>query len=233
MNRATHAIIMAAGQGERMRPVTETTPKPLVPVLGTRMIDTILSALHQNGIFDIYVVVGFHKEQFSSLPTEYPGVRLIENPDWSRANNISSLYYARERLGDCVILDGDQLIRDPEILRPEFQKSCYCCQWTDQPTTEWVLAVEDGLITGCSRTGGHRGWALRSVSFWSMEDGLRLRDQLEQAYTTEARHDLYWDDVALFVHPADYRLGIRPIPRDSLTEIDSYEELCQIDPGYR
>ena len=115
---------MAAGMGNRMRPVTETTPKPLVTVKGRRMIDTIIQALHQNGIYEIYVVVGYLKERFGSLPEEYPGLTIVENPDYLTANNISSLYYARAHLGSCVILDGDQLVEDPEILMPEFSRSC-------------------------------------------------------------------------------------------------------------
>ena len=49
---------MAAGVGKRMRPVTLQTPKPLVKVNGIRMIDTVIRGLHDNGIFEIYVVVG-------------------------------------------------------------------------------------------------------------------------------------------------------------------------------
>ena len=52
------AIIMAAGKGERLRPITAKVPKPLVMVNGKRMIDTIIQALHQNDIYEIYVVVG-------------------------------------------------------------------------------------------------------------------------------------------------------------------------------
>ena len=76
MNRAKRAVIMAAGLGNRMRPVTNTTPKPLVRVGGKRMIDTILSALHENGIWEIYVVVGHLKEAFAELPEENPGLTL-------------------------------------------------------------------------------------------------------------------------------------------------------------
>lgn len=58
------AIIMAAGIGQRLRPVTLATPKPLVSVNGVRMIDTIVTALHKNKIHEIYIVVGYLKEQF-------------------------------------------------------------------------------------------------------------------------------------------------------------------------
>ena len=58
MHKVKRAIIMAAGIGQRMRPVTLKTPKPLVRVNGIRMIDTAIQSLHRQGIFEIYVVVG-------------------------------------------------------------------------------------------------------------------------------------------------------------------------------
>lgn len=80
MHKVERAIILAAGIGKRMNPVTLKTPKPLVKVNGVRMIDTIIKALYDNGITEIYIVVGYLKEQFSEVLKEYQGITLIENP---------------------------------------------------------------------------------------------------------------------------------------------------------
>ena len=232
MHTVKRAIIMAAGKGERMRPLTLNTPKPLIRVNGKRMIDSVIHALHQNDIIEIYIVVGYKKDLFACLEAEYPGLKLIENPDYDCCNNISSLYYTREHLSDCMILDGDQLIRNPAILNPEFEKSGYNAVWTDQETDEWLLTVKDGMITRCSRTGGKGGWQLYSISRWSAEDGAKLRRHLELEYAEKKNTGVYWDDVPLFCHPEEYELGVREMNRDDVVEIDTLEELAAEDPNY-
>lgn len=232
-NHVRRAIIMAAGTGNRMHPVTLHTPKPLIRINGERMIDSVIKALHANGIEEIYVVTGYLKEQFRDLPEQYPGLSLIENPYYDTCNNIASLYVAREHLGDCMILDGDQIVYNPRILNPEFTLSGYSCVYTDEPTDEWLMEVKDGIVTSCSRTGGSHGWQLFSVSRWTKEDGMKLKAHLEEEFEIKKNRQIYWDDVAMFCHPEDYTLGIYPMNREDLIEIDSFEELTHIAPEYK
>lgn len=233
MHKAERAIIMAAGFGSRLAPFTEHTPKPLLKVNGVPMIETSIRLLERQGIHEIYVVVGYMKERYSYLTEKYPSVRLVENPLYAEANNISSLYAAREFLENVVILDGDQVIGNPDVLRPKFSRSGYCCSWCGGETDEWLLQLENGIVTSCSRTGGSGGWQLYSVSFWSEEDGRRLRRDLEAAFAERGIRDVYWDDVALNLYPRHYSLGIREVRPGDITEIDTVEELIAADPSYR
>lgn len=233
MHCVKRAIIMAAGTGSRMRPVTLQTPKPLVRVNGVRMIDTVIRGLHANGIREIYVVTGYLHRQFASLEQAYPGLKLVYNPHYAVCNNISSLYAVREHLEDVIILDGDQIIYEPSVLAPEFERSGYNAVFTEEPTGEWLMQVENGIVTSCSRTGGSRGWKLYSISRWSAADGKKLKAHLELEFAQKQNRGIYWDDVAMFCHPEDYTLGIRPMQEGDIVEIDSLEELAQADPSYR
>ena len=233
MHTIKRAIIMAAGTGSRMNPITLKTPKPLVKVNGVRMIDTVIQALHFNNINEIYIVVGYLKEKFEQLKSDYPNITLIENPYYSTCNNISSLYVARNYIEDAIILDGDQLIYNPTILTPQFERSGYNCIWTEQETDEWLLTVKDNIVQSCSRTGGKRGWQLYSVSRWTSEDGNRLKKHLEIEFDQKKNRQIYWDDVALFCYPTEYKLGIREMKTGDIIEIDNLSELATIDTSYK
>lgn len=233
MHTVKRAIIMAAGKGTRMRPVTLTTPKPLVKINGRRMIDTVIEALHKNGITEIYIVVGYLKEQFAVLTKEYNNITLIENPYYDTCNNISSLYVARNFIEDSIILDGDQIIYNEEILTPEFERSGYNAVWTDGETDEWLMTVENGIVTSCSRTGGKNGWQLYSISRWSEEDGKKIKKHLELEFKEKNNRQIYWDDVAMFCHAEEYKLGISPMKSSDVIEIDNLDELIALDPSYK
>lgn len=236
MSMETHhvkrAIVVAAGIGKRMRPLTLEMPKPLVKVNGVRMIDTVVDALLANGIEEIHVVVGYLREQFDAWARERGGINLIENPYYDSCNNISSLYVAHEHLRDCIILDGDQMVYEPSVLSPAFTRSGYNAVWCKGETDEWLMEVKDGVVQSCSRTGGAHGWQLYSVSRWTAEDGERLQMLLEKEFESGNRQ-IYWDDVAMFCYPEQFELGIREMQRGDIVEIDSIEELAALDPTYR
>lgn len=232
MSKVKRAIIMAAGYGTRLRPITLSTPKPLIKVNGIRMIESVIEALLKNDIREIYVVTGYLAEKFDFLGEKYPEVTLIYNSYYSKYNNISSLYVARDHLKDVIILDGDQIIKNDKILDPNFEKSGYNCVWSEGYTDEWLLQVEKNTIVSCSRNGGEKGWRLYSISRWNQEDGQKLKADLEYQFEVEKNYDIYWDDVALFCSPQNYDLGIREMNLDDVIEIDTIDELRLVDKSY-
>ena len=232
-HKVNRALIMAAGIGKRMRPLTLSAPKPLIEVNGIRMIDTIIDGLLANGIEDIHIVTGYMADSFKVLLTKFPMLRFVNNPDYDKCNNISSLYYARNLLDtDVIITDADQIVKNKDILSPSFERSGYNATEVSAHTDEWVMTVDNGIVKSCSRNGGDRGWQLYSISRWCREDAVRLKKFVELEYEVNKRHDVYWDDIPMFIHFDSFEIGIRAMNREDLLEIDSFEELASIDSRY-
>ena len=74
------AVLLAAGFGSRLVPITLNTPKPLIHVNGKRLIDSLLDALLAAGITDITIVRGYLGDQFDVLLKKYPMLKFIDNP---------------------------------------------------------------------------------------------------------------------------------------------------------
>ena len=204
------AVILAAGIGEELRPVTFMTPTPLVRVHGRRMIDSLIQDLNKNGIQEIYVVVDYLKEQFAYLETEYQDVKLVENPYYDECDSIASLYCVREHLENAMILDGNQLIYDPVVLSTEFDGSGFNAVRADQGDS----------------------WQLYGISRWTPEDGKKLRRHLEIEFEEKQNSHISWEDIALSIYPKDYALTVREMCPDDVVSIDTLEELAAIESGY-
>lgn len=231
MNRVKRAIILAAGQGTRLKPLTNTTPKPLVIVNGKRIIDTIIEGLFENNINEIYIVVGYKKELFYRLKEKYPSIELINNPYYKKSNNISSLYCARDYLEDCFILDADQLIINKKVLNPKFNKSGYSCALIDEYVNEWFLNIENGMIKDCEKDKINKGWRLYSISRWNKTDGKKLKDFIEIEHNKKP--NIYWDEIPLFLYKDYFELEPYIIDKKDVVEIDTIKELSIINDCYK
>ena len=100
------AIILAAGFGMRMVPINTEMPKGLLEVNGEPLIERIIKQLHEVGIKEIYVVVGFMKEKYEYLIDEY-GVELVVNADYATKNNLHSVKLVKEHLENAYIIPCD------------------------------------------------------------------------------------------------------------------------------
>ena len=233
MHKAERAIIMAAGMGMRLRPVTLELPKPMVRVNGVRMIESVIDGLRSNGIEEIHVVTGYRAEAYDQLREKYPGVDFVHNPYYETRNNISSMFTVREHLHNCICVDGDNLIYNPEILRPEFEYSGYAGIEIHHDTEEWLMVTDENRFVQYSTKGGSRGWQLFGVCHVSEEDGQRIRRRLEEEYLEKKNYEIWWDEIALFLYREEFRFQVHPIQWGDIQEIDSFSELCEIDPSYR
>lgn len=228
--RVRRAVFIAAGFGSRMVPVTLNTPKPLVRVNGTRIIDTLLDAVIAADIPEIIIVRGYLAEQFDQLLYKYPMLKFIENPAYNEANNISSAMCARYLLGNAYVFEADLLLSNPDIIC----KYHYCSNFLGIPvkrSDDWCFDVENGIIKG-QKVGGIDCYQEVGISFWSEMDGAKLSDHIKRTYEMPGGKERYWDQVPFAVFPEAYQVELRECRFEDIVEIDTYRELKAIDKTY-
>ena len=226
------AVLLAAGFGSRLLPVTVNTPKPLARVHGVRIIDRLIDGVIAAGITEIYIVRGYLAEEFDQLLSKYPNVRFIENPLYSQTNNISSAVAACEHFAGAYVFESDLLLENPCLVTPYQYRSNYLGIQVSESDDWRFLADESGRIFDLSKGDANPCWQMVGLSYWAPEDGKRLARDIPAIFEGENGKQIFWDDVAIAHFPDDYDIFVRPCKQEDIVEVDDFEDLQRIDPSY-
>ena len=229
--KTKRAIFIAAGFGSRLRPVTLQIAKPLVRVNGVRIIDTLIDGAMAAGIEEIYVVCGYLGEQFQQLKEKYPSIQLVTNNMYTEANNISSAYLVRDLLRNAYISEADLLLHNQVFDKYVFH-SCYLGIPTDE-TDDWYFKTDDGGVICELGIGSKDCYRMLGISYWDREDGAKLPGHIAETFAMPGGKDEDWCYVPLVSFKQEYQVHVRQCAMDDIEEIDTYDELCAIDPSYK
>lgn len=236
--RVKRAVIIAAGFGSRLVPITLNTPKPLVRVHGKRIIDGLLDAVVAVGIEEIVIVRGYLSEQFDQLLYKYPMIKFVENPFYNEANNISSAMCVRYLLKNAYVFEADLLLYNPKLIKKYQYSSNFLGVPVDR-TDDWCFTTKNGIIQ-TQQVGGELIKKSTSqglyqeigISYWSSQDGARLAEHIEEVYNMPGGKERYWDQVPLIYFKDQYQVEIRECSFEDVVEIDTFRELKEIDKTY-
>ena len=221
-HRPKSAIILAAGFGMRMVPINLNTPKALLEVHGERLIERLIRQLHEAGIRDISVVVGYMKDAFEYLIDEF-GVRLIFNEEYASRNNLKSLDLAVRKISNCYILPADLWCEKNPFAERELYSWYMVGDKTDEDSTVRVNRRGELVKT----EGREDGNAMIGIAYLTGQEAVMLREQVSLLCADPKNDDAFWEE-ALFAEgsPAVYA---RVASGDEVVEINTYEQLRELD----
>ena len=221
------AIILAAGMGTRLRPLTLKTPKPLIPVQGEPMAERQIKFLHEKGIKDIIIVTGYLNESFHYLQEKY-GVKLVHNDKYNEYNNLYTMYLVREYLPNAFVLEGDVYL-NRNILDEKVMESTYFSARKSNFNNEWILKIgADGYLDNIIVGSDDEELIMCGVSYWNQEDGEFLKEKLQQAVEQGGFEQLFWDNLVKDSLD-ELKIKVRELKSDDLFEIDSLDELNELE----
>lgn len=218
------AVILAAGYGLRMVPINMETPKAFLEVGGEALIERVIRQLHQAGITDIHVVVGYMKERFEYLIDDF-GVQLIVNPDYAVKNNLHSLALAAEHLANSYIVPCDLWCAENPFRRRELYSWYMVSARRDEDSS--VRVNRRGELAAVPR--GQGGNAMVGIAYLLEEQAAALRGRMEALCRDRGSAGLFWES-ALY-EKGGMAVSARVMPPGQVVEINTYEQLRELDSG--
>lgn len=226
------AVILAAGLGSRLRPITNEVPKCMVSVNGIRIIDKQIDNLVKYGVKDIYVVSGYKHEVLDAhLKEHYPFVQIVANPRYDQTNNMYSLFLTSDYVKDQeFMLMNSDVYFDASIIQGMLEKtdcSKIACDRSQFLEESMKITVDDkNVINHISKKITEDEHYAVSIDVYriSSADSKELFAEIEDTITNR-KDENSWTEVAL--DKIFHKTNFTPYIIDGRWfEIDNHEDLA-------
>ncbi|MBO0477315.1 NTP transferase domain-containing protein [Vagococcus sp. DIV0080] len=221
-SKVENAIILAAGPGIRMIPINSEESKGLLEINGEKLIERQIMQLHEVGIKDITVVVGYKKESYEYLIDKY-SIQLVVNRDYLIRNNLFSLSLVKNKISNTYIIPCDVWFDSNPFSKSEI------CSWymiSDEIDRESQVKenVKKELVHVKKNESGNK---MIGLAYISKDISMEIKKRLLQFTQYEENDQLFWEEV-LFEN-SKMIVPSKLVPKGTAVEINTYEDLRNLD----
>lgn len=216
------AIILAAGFGMRMVQINIEMPKGLLEVNGEPLIERIINQLHEVGIKEIYIVVGFMKEKYEYLIDEY-GVEIVVNSEYASKNNLHSLKLVKEHLENAYIIPCDIWCDRNPFHQQELYSWYMVSDLVDNESNVRVNRKME-LVAVSESSGGN---AMIGICYLIKEDADAIKKRIEELCKNSQYDNSFWEETLYYKDRMI--VTARVVHSADVVEINTYEQLRDLD----
>ena len=219
-SRPKNAVILAAGYGMRMVPINMEVPKGLLEVDGEPLIERLIKQLHEVCVEEIYVVVGFLKEQYEYLIDEY-NVKLITNAEYAEKNNLYSIKKVERCLGNTYVIPCDLWCLNNPFRKNEFYSWYMVNEIMDEDST---VRVNRKLELVTTNVGGN---AMVGIAYIEKSDADYVKNQIVALSKSKRNDNAFWEET---LWDGDKMITqARIVSSNNIIEINTFEQLRELD----
>ena len=215
-----NAIILAAGYGMRMVPINTEVSKGLIEVDGEPLVERLIKQLHEAGIYEIYVVVGFLKEHYEYLIDEYQ-VKLVVNSQYKEKNNLYSLKKVEKYFGNSYIVPCDLWCAINPFRKNEFYSWYMVNEIMDENST---VRVNRKMELVASSNGGN---GMVGISYIAKPEAGYIKERMAEFITQKEYDNAFWEEC---LWDEDKMIvQARVVSSSEVIEINTFEQLRDLD----
>lgn len=232
------AIIIAAGKGTRLFPLTKNTPKSLIEVgNGITMLESQLHSLKENGIKDVTIIVGYKAEQIEAKIKKYANdfnINTVYNPFYETSNNLISVWMARHFMQeDFITINGDDIFKPvviENLLKSEHNITMVIDEKPEYDDDDMKVIHKNGLVQQVSKkipVSEANGESVGIIKFTGKGRQIYI-DTLEEMVRDEENMNAFYLKAIQQVINKGYPVNFSMCKPDDWGELDFHPDLVLI-----
>lgn len=221
-NKVNNAIILAAGPGIRMIPINSEESKGMLEVNEEKLIERQIRHLHEAGVKNITIVVGFKKESYEFLIDKY-NVRLVINNNYLLRNNLFSLALVKEEIANTYILPCDLWFEKNPFSKSEIYSWYMIGEKTNFESTVKENTKKELIYSKKNELGNE----MIGISYIHEDISKEVIRRIDELSFKDGNDNLFWEE-SLFDNKK-MLVNSKLLLKNSLVEINTYEDLRKLD----
>lgn len=232
-------IILAAGLGSRLKEITTTIPKSLIPINGKPILERNIEYMIDANFNRIVLVVGYMWEKFEYLKEKYKDfiqIILVFNPKYRKYNTLSSMYYASPYFDiDSYVVMADLYLMKNIYENYYSDNSFYLHMPVENlEKPEWIASLDENNCIMSVDKNGYSGSSYMGVSYWKISDLKFIKSRLEKVdWLAPGVDKMYWDEL-WFPEFKNRPIHVKHFSsQNDIYEIDDIKDLKKLEAATR